>query len=139
MDRCDECPKNELRLFSDAFAALVDPQDTTSIPVTWSMIPCDFMGSYIVLQNSVKWDVAFSMRVLNANIPISKFEVSMDNGENWETVNRTEDNYFRQPRGFGNQAVDVRLTCVKEGTGPIVAKRVGRYELQKTNIGQNFH
>lgn len=50
------------------------------------------------------------MQVLNAARPVTKLEVSTDNGSTWQATQRKEYNFFEQQTGFGSAPLTVRVT-----------------------------
>lgn len=62
------------------------------------------------------------MQVVNANEPVTKFEVSTDSGSTWQSTTRTSYNYFENSSGFGVDTVDVRVTGKSGAT--VVVKNV---------------
>lgn len=118
VDQCPGCGTNHLDLFPDAFAKLAEPSKG-KIPVSWDVVPCG-ITTPIVLKNkegtSKYW---FSMQVMNANVGVSKLEVSTDGGATWKATTRKEYNFFENPAGFGTDSVDVKVTSVS-GTSIIV-------------------
>ena len=109
VDECPGCGPNHLDLFPEAFAKLEDPSKGV-IPVSWDIVPCG-ITTPITLKNkdgtSKYW---FAMQVINANVPISKLEVSIDGGVNWKSTTRKPYNFFEQESGFGTDTVDVKVT-----------------------------
>ncbi|KAF2474411.1 barwin-like endoglucanase [Lindgomyces ingoldianus] len=114
VDQCPGCGTNHLDLFPDAFSALAAPSKGV-IPVSWSIVPCG-ITSPIVLKNkegtSKYW---FSIQVQNANVPVSKLEVSVDGGKTFAGTTRKDYNYFENASGFGVESVTVRVTSVTGG------------------------
>lgn len=109
VDQCPGCGPNHLDLFPDAFAKLDDPSKGI-INVSWDIVPCG-ITTPITLKNkegtSKYW---FAMQVMNANLPITKLEVSIDGGVTWKPTTRKPYNFFEQESGFGTDTVDVKVT-----------------------------
>ena len=54
----------------------------------------------------------FSIQVMNANVGVSKVEVSVDGGKSWKATTRQTYNFWENAAGFGTDSVDVRVTGV---------------------------
>ncbi|KAF2115140.1 RlpA-like double-psi beta-barrel-protein domain-containing protein-containing protein [Lophiotrema nucula] len=120
-DQCPGCGTNHLDLYPDAFAALADPSKGV-INIKWSIVPCGITSPIILKNKSGTSPYWFSMQVVNANVPVSKLEVSTDSGATWKATTRQPYNYFENASGFGTSSVDVRVTSVHGGT--VVVKGV---------------
>jgi expansin (peptidoglycan-binding protein) len=114
-DQCPGCGPNHLDLYSDAFAKLADPSKGV-IPVSWSYVPCGITSPLTLKMKSGSSKYWFSMQVLNANVGVTKLEVSVDGGKSWKGTARQEYNYFENASGFGSESVDVRVTGVNGKT-----------------------
>ncbi|PSN59895.1 rare lipo protein A [Corynespora cassiicola Philippines] len=111
VDQCPGCGTNHVDLFSDAFAQLANPS-AGIIPVSWQIVPCG-ITTPITLKNkegtSPWW---FSMQVMNANVGVSKLEVSTNGGSTWLPTQRQPYNFFEYAPGFRTETVDVKVTSV---------------------------
>jgi expansin len=76
------------------------------------------------------------MQVVNSNVPVSKLEVSTDNGGTWQPTTRKEYNYFENPSGFGTSTVSVRVTSDDGKT--ITQDNVSIAANSKTTCDSNF-
>ncbi|KAK7993011.1 extracellular cellulase CelA [Apiospora saccharicola] len=110
VDICTPCEPTRLNLFQDAFAQLADLSKGI-IDVTYIYVPCGISDTPLRLRNkagtSAWW---FSMQVLGADVPVQSLEVSTDGGLAWQPTTRQEYNFFENPRGFGADAVHIRVT-----------------------------
>jgi expansin (peptidoglycan-binding protein) len=110
-DQCPGCGPNHLDLYENAFEQLAEKQKGI-INVSWDFVPCGISGP-IVLKNkegtSPYW---FSIQVMNANVGVSKVEVSIGGGASWKAMARKEYNFFENPAGFGKDTMDVKVTGV---------------------------
>ncbi|KAF2205791.1 barwin-like endoglucanase [Delitschia confertaspora ATCC 74209] len=135
VDQCPNCGPNHLDLFPDAFAKLADPSKGV-IPVEWAIVPCGITSPLILHNKSGTSKYWFSMQVVNANIPVSKLEISTDGGKTWQATTRKEYNFFENPSGFGTETVDVRVTSTSGQA--IVVKKVGVASGSSVTAGSNF-
>lgn len=68
----------------------------------------------------------FEMQVLNSNQPISSLDVSVDNGDSWQSTDRKDYNYFQKSGGGGGFETDsvwIRLKCMDGRT--VIAPDIG--------------
>ncbi|OLN89234.1 Expansin-YoaJ 2 [Colletotrichum chlorophyti] len=113
VDKCPQgCGNGQLDLFHDAFAKLDDP-NKGKINVEWEQVPCSITSPIVVRNKSGTSKWWFSMQVLNHNYPITKFEVSIDNGKTWQSTVRQDYNYWQRSGndGFAVDKVNIRVTC----------------------------
>jgi expansin len=73
---------------------------------------------------------------MNSNVPVSKLEVSTDNGATWQATERQPYNYFQNAAGFGTSAVDVKVTSTNGGV--ITVKGVSIEPSKQTKATSNF-
>jgi expansin (peptidoglycan-binding protein) len=111
VDQCPGCGSNHLDLYPDAFAKLADPSKGI-INVSWDYVPCGISSPIKLKNKSGTSKFWFSMQVMNANVGVTKLEVSTDNGATWKATTRKPYNFFENPAGFGSESVDVRVTGV---------------------------
>jgi expansin (peptidoglycan-binding protein) len=134
VDQCPGCGSNHLDLFPDAYAELAPSPGI--IPVSWNFVPCG-ITSPIQLKNkegtSKFW---FSMQVRNANVRVSKLEVSTDSGKTWKATTRQPYNYFENSSGFGTDTVDVKITSIDGKT--VTVKSVSIAPNTVKAAGSNF-
>ncbi|KAK8131769.1 rare lipoprotein A [Apiospora sp. TS-2023a] len=110
VDICTPCEPTRLNLFQDAFAQLADLSKGI-IDINYTYIPCGISSTPLRLRNkagtSAWW---FSMQVVGADVPVKSLEVSTDGGLVWQPTTRQEYNFFENPRGFGADVVDIKVT-----------------------------
>lgn len=135
VDECPGCGTNHLDLFENAFSKLAAPSAGV-INVNWDYVSCG-ITTPIVLKNkegtSPYW---FSMQVRNANVGVSKLEVSTDGGKTWKATTRQPYNYFENSAGYGTTTVDVKVTSVSGQS--IVVKDVSIAPSTSKTGGSNF-
>jgi expansin (peptidoglycan-binding protein) len=115
VDQCPGCGSNHLDLFPDAFAKLADPSKGV-ISVSWDYVPCGITTPIVLKNKSGTSKYWFSMQVMNANVGVSKLEVSTDGGASWKATIRQPYNFFENSAGYGMDKVDVRVTGVNGKT-----------------------
>jgi expansin (peptidoglycan-binding protein) len=76
------------------------------------------------------------MQVMNANVGVSKLEVSTDGGSSWKATTRQPYNFFENSAGFGTDSVDVRITSV--GGKTVIVKGVSIASNSLKTAGGNF-
>lgn len=134
-DQCPGCGTNHLDLYENAFVKLAAKQAGT-IKVSWDFVPCG-ITSPLVLRNkqgtSKYW---FSVQVLNANVGVSKVDVSTDGGKTWKATQRQPYNYFQNASGFGQDSVDIRVTGINGKTQ--IVKGMGSTPDAKKSAGGNI-
>ena len=135
VDQCPGCGPNHLDLFPDAFAKLASPS-AGEIPVSWEEVPCGITSPIMLKNKSGTSPYWFSMQVMNANVRVTKLDVSTDGGKTWKPTTRKEYNFFENPAGFGTQTVDVRVTSA--GGKTIVVKGVDVKPDSLKTAGSNF-
>jgi expansin (peptidoglycan-binding protein) len=107
--QCPGCGSNHLDLYPDAFAKLADPSKGV-INVSWDYVPCGITTPIVLKNKSGTSKFWFSMQVMNANVGVSKLEVSTDGGATWKPTTRKPYNFFENPAGFGADSVDIKVT-----------------------------
>jgi expansin (peptidoglycan-binding protein) len=107
--QCPGCGSNHLDLYPDAFAKLADPSKGV-INVSWDYVPCGITTPIVLKNKSGTSKFWFSMQVMNANVGVSKLEVSTDGGATWKATTRKPYNFFENPAGFGADSVDIKVT-----------------------------
>jgi len=135
VDQCPGCGPNHLDLFPDAFAKLADPSKGI-IKVSWEYVPCGITGPIVLKNKSGTSKFWFSMQVVNANVGVSKLEVSTDGGSTWKPTTRQPYNYFENSSGFGTDSVDVKVTSIDGKT--IVVKGVSVADSSTKTASGNF-
>ncbi|CAI7571860.1 unnamed protein product [Penicillium manginii] len=135
VDKCPECASGHFDLFQDAFAELSDISAGV-IDITYSAVSCDLEGPLKLKNKEGTSEYWFSMQVVNANEPVTKFEVSTDGGSSWTSTTRTDYNYFEHSSGFGTDSVTVRVTG-ESGT-TVVVKNVGCTSGSEITAGSNL-
>lgn len=115
VDQCPGCGSNHLDLFPDPFAKLADPSKGV-ISVSWDYVPCGITTPIVLKNKSGTSKYWFSMQVMNANVGVTKLEVSTDGGTSWKATTRQPYNFFENSAGFGTDKVDVRVTGVNGKT-----------------------
>jgi hypothetical protein len=73
---------------------------------------------------------------MNSNVPVSKLEVSTDNGATWKATSRQPYNFFEYSSGFGTSTVDVKVTSTSGGV--ITVKGVSIEANKQTKASSNF-
>lgn len=118
VDKCPECDKGHLDLFSDAFAALANPSDGI-IDTSYEFVSCPKVSGPLTIHTksgvSPYW---ISAQVVNANRRTSKLEVSTD-GNSWTEAKRTEYNFFEISSGVGADSASIRVTS-EDGASVVV-------------------
>jgi expansin (peptidoglycan-binding protein) len=114
-DQCPGCGPNHLDLYPDAFKKLADPSKGV-IKVSWDFVPCGITSPIVLKNKSGTSKFWFSMQVMNANVGVSKLEVSTDGGKSWKATTRQPYNFFENSAGFGADSVDVRITSTSGKT-----------------------
>jgi len=76
------------------------------------------------------------MQVMNANVRVSKLEVSIDGGKSWKATTRQPYNFFENSNGFGTDSMDVKITNVDGKT--IVVQGVSIAAGSTKTAGGNF-
>lgn len=108
VDRCPECPAGNIDLSQQAFARIADVA-AGRVPITWRIVSPDISGPirYRFKEGSSQWWTAVQVR--NHRNPITKFEYRTAAGQ-WQSVPRTEYNYFVELSGMGPGPYSFRLT-----------------------------
>ncbi|KAI1342514.1 RlpA-like double-psi beta-barrel-protein domain-containing protein-containing protein [Xylariaceae sp. FL0016] len=135
VDQCPECDEGHLDLFEDAFKVL-SPSSSDPLATSYTYTDCGITSPLILHNKSGASAYWFSMQVLNANGPVSKLEVSTDGGSTFQSVTRTEYNFFEYSSGFGDGAVTVRVTS-ESGT-TVTVKDVDVASDTQITAGSNF-
>ncbi|ORY68923.1 RlpA-like double-psi beta-barrel-protein domain-containing protein-containing protein [Pseudomassariella vexata] len=135
VDQCPECEASHLDLFQNAFETLADVSKGV-IDISYEFVECG-ITTPISLRNkegtSAYW---FSMQVINANVPVTKLEVSTDGGSSWTATERQEYNFFENQSGFGTETVSIRITG--EGGKTIVVDNVSIAANVEVTAASNF-
>ncbi|KAI0123360.1 RlpA-like double-psi beta-barrel-protein domain-containing protein-containing protein [Xylariales sp. AK1849] len=135
VDQCPECESTHLDLFEDAFLELGTASEGV-ISISYEFVECGITDS-ITLQNKVGTSAYwFSMQVVNANVPVSTLEVSVDGGSTWQSTTRQDYNFFENSSGFGTETVSVRITSTDGQT--ITVDDVSVAASLETSAGSNF-
>lgn len=134
-DQCPGCGTNHLDLYPDAFAKLADPSKGI-IKISWDFVPCGITTPIVLKNKSGTSKFWFSMQVMNANVGVSKLEVSTDGGATWKATTRQPYNFFENSAGFGADSVDVKVTSV--GGRSVVVKGVSVASNSLKTAGGNF-
>lgn len=134
-DQCPGCGPHHVDLYPDAFAKLADPSKGI-INVSWDFVPCGITTPIVLKNKSGTSKFWFSIQVMNANVGVSKLEVSTDGGASWKATKRQPYNFFEQPSGFGTDSVDIKITSIdgKE----VVVKSVSVTPNALKTAGGNF-
>jgi len=109
VDSCPDCPdKGHLDLSRSAFAKIADPVDGR-VRVRWRTVTCDVKGPlrYHIKDGSSQWWTA--VQVLDHRLPVTKLEYRKNGA--WVNVKRESYNYFVEPQGMGEGALQVRVTA----------------------------
>jgi expansin (peptidoglycan-binding protein) len=109
VDLCPGCEMGHLDLSQQAFAAIADVS-AGRVPITWQVVPCDVSGNlaYRYKEGSSQYWTAIQVR--NSRLPVATLEVKL--GGAWQSVARTDYNYFVDASGVGTTAgFDVRVTA----------------------------
>ncbi|KAL5119045.1 hypothetical protein ACEQ8H_002969 [Pleosporales sp. CAS-2024a] len=122
VDQCPGCGANHLDLFPDAFKTLADPSKGI-INVSWQFVPCGISSALVLKNKSGTSKFWFSMQVVNANVKVTKLEVSTDGGSSWKPTTRQPYNFFENSSGFGTDTVAIRVTGGNGNT--VVVNNVG--------------
>jgi expansin (peptidoglycan-binding protein) len=134
-DQCPGCGPNHLDLYPDAFKKLADPSKGI-IKVSWDFVPCGITSPIVLKNKSGTSKFWFSMQVMNANVGVSKLEVSTDGGKSWKATTRQPYNFFENSAGFGADSVDVKVTSIDGKT--MVVKGVSVASNSLKTAGGNF-
>jgi expansin (peptidoglycan-binding protein) len=134
-DQCPGCGPNHLDLYPDAFKKLADPSKGV-IKVSWDFVPCGITTPIVLKNKSGTSKFWFSMQVMNANVGVSKLEVSTDGGNTWKATTRQPYNFFENSAGFGADSVDVKVTSIDGKT--VVVKGVSIASGSLKTAGGNF-
>jgi expansin (peptidoglycan-binding protein) len=92
VDLCPECEAGHLDLSREAFAQIAGPV------------------AYRYKDGANQWWTA--VQVLNHRLPIESMEYSKDGGSTWQSMQRTDYNYFLTESGFGEGSTRVRITAI---------------------------
>ncbi len=114
VDRCPECPAGDVDMSPQAFAKIADLV-AGRVPIRWRVVSPALPGPimYRFKEGSNQWWTAVQVR--NHRNPIAKFEYRRSNGQ-WQTVSRTEYNYFVATSGMGAGPYTFRVTDVYGNT-----------------------
>ena len=107
------------------------------INVDWEIVKCDISKPLFLKTKTGSSKYWFSIQVVNSNVPVKSLEVSTDGGATWQSLSRTDYNFFENPSGFGVDFVDVRVTSVTGET--IVLTNVNSASETRTDATSNFH
>jgi expansin (peptidoglycan-binding protein) len=135
VDQCPGCGPNHLDLYPDAFKKLADPSKGI-IKVSWDFVPCGITSPIVLKNKSGTSKFWFSMQVMNANVGVSKLEVSTDGGKSWKATTRQPYNFFENSSGFGADSVDVKVTSINGKTVVVNGVSVASNSLK--TAGGNF-
>ncbi|EAT83200.1 hypothetical protein HBH56_194330 [Parastagonospora nodorum] len=135
VDQCPGCGPHHVDLYPDAFAKLADPSKGI-INVSWDFVPCGITTPIVLKNKSGTSKFWFSIQVMNANVGVSKLEVSTDGGASWKATTRKPYNFFEQPSGFGTDSVDIKITSIDGKT--VVVKGVSVTPNALKTAGGNF-
>jgi expansin (peptidoglycan-binding protein) len=109
VDLCPGCEKGHLDLSMQAFAAIADIS-AGRVPITWQVVPCAVSGNlaYRYKEGSSQYWTAIQVR--NHRLPVKSLEVEL--GGAWQTVARSDYNYFVDAMGVGTTGgFRVRVTA----------------------------
>jgi expansin (peptidoglycan-binding protein) len=109
VDLCPGCEKGHLDLSMEAFAKIADVS-AGRVPITWQVVPCAVSGpvEYRYKEGSSQYWTAIQVR--NHRLPITQLEVQV--GGAWQTVARSDYNYFVDAAGVGTTGgFSVRITA----------------------------
>jgi expansin (peptidoglycan-binding protein) len=106
------------------------------INVSWDYVPCGITSPIVLKNKSGTSKFWFSMQVMNANVGVSKLEVSTDGGASWKATTRQQYNFFENSAGFGADSVDVKVTSTNGKT--VVVKGVSVASGSLKTAGGNF-
>jgi expansin (peptidoglycan-binding protein) len=110
VDLCPGCEQGHLDLSMEAFAKIADVS-AGRVPITWQVVPCAVSGpvEYRYKEGSSQYWTAIQVR--NHRLGITQLEVQL--GGAWQTVARTDYNYFVDTAGVGTTgSFPVRITAV---------------------------
>jgi expansin (peptidoglycan-binding protein) len=110
VDLCPGCAAGDLDLSVEAFTQIAD-QAAGRVPIHWTFVPCDVDGPmrYRWKEGSNPFWGAFQVR--NHRHEIATVEARPAGGA-WTEIARESYNYFVDPAGFGEGAIDVRVSDV---------------------------
>lgn len=109
VDLCPGCEKGHLDLSMEAFAKIADVS-AGRVPISWQLVPCAVSGpvEYRYKEGSSQYWTAIQVR--NHRLPIASLEVQL--GGAWQTVARSDYNYFVDAAGVGTSGgFAVRVTA----------------------------
>jgi len=109
VDLCPGCEQGHLDLSMEAFAKIADVS-AGRVPITWQVVPCAVSGNvqYRYKEGSSQYWTAIQVR--NHRLPVTSLEVQL--GGAWQSVARSDYNYFVDAAGVGTTAgFAVRVTA----------------------------
>ena len=111
VDRCDGglCTKDHLDLSTEAFAE-IDDLNAGYVPISWQLVSVPLEGPiwFRYKDGSSQWWTGIQVR--NHRNPVAKVELLRNSA--WETIPRTQYNYFIADEGFGAGCPTLRITDV---------------------------
>ena len=110
VDQCPGCKHGHLDMHPEAFDQIA-ARRLGIVDITWQFVSCDVQGPlrYKYKDGSNPWWTAVQVR--NHRRPILSLEWSAD-GATWNTTVRQDYNYFLAAGGFGEGAVEIRVTSI---------------------------
>lgn len=110
VDLCPECKTGDLDMSPQAFDVIAD-HAAGRVPITWKLVSCDVSGPvrYKYKDGANAWWTA--VQVQNHRLPVVRMEFAKS-GNTYESMSRTDYNYFLTETGFGTGPVRVRVTAI---------------------------
>jgi expansin len=108
VDLCPGCETGHLDLSMSAFAKIADVS-AGRVPITWHVVPCAVSGDvqYRYKEGSSQYWTAIQVR--NSRLAVSSLEL-MTSGA-WQSVMRSDYDYFVDAAGAGSGSLMVRITA----------------------------